>query len=173
MNILTNISDWWKRITYTEPDEEQLKKALLRVLADDPETSRIFDGMKKHYGENTGETSTFSIITGTCPGDTEAQTMVYPSGVEIVVDVAKVRRMRDSLEAVLGHELRHAYEAFEMGLDAYIQKVNGEGGKDWWHKDVEISAIAAEDQLRARLLATGKYNTIAPTRAGQNRRAHI
>lgn len=45
--------------------------------------------------------------------------------------------------------------------------------KDWWHKDVELGAIEFENRLRTRLRTTGNSNSIAPTRAGQNRRARL
>ena len=168
MNIFTTIGEWWKRINAPSTTEQQIQTALKNLLRDDQESYNRWKYINT-YLPALG----FEIIAEELPGQSEAQTRVFSDHVVIAIDIEKIKRLRDCPEAVIGHELKHADDAFTMGLGRYIETVNAQRDKDWWHKDVELDAIDFEDRLRARLRATGNYNSIAPTRAEQNRRAHI
>lgn len=153
--------DWWKKVTYVAPPEEQIKTALVSLFANAPYVKVKFNKVAQALPDN------FFVIPGSWDGPALARTEINVDSITIKVDVSKVRRVMDCLEVVLGHEIFHASDAIDMGLQAYIDRVQSQADSGWWSKEVEQSTVKQEDELRALLIQ--KNFRIASSRTLQNR----
>lgn len=113
-----------------------------------------------------------SLVDADLPGDTLGSTTISDSGAQIRIDVGKVIRKHDCLEAVIAHELFHVNDArFKYSVGIFQQLVERDKHLSWDLREVERSAVAQEDILRRELQQLPPYSNIASSRAGQNARS--
>lgn len=160
--------DWLKKVFSPVDNSQELRKALDALYRVNPESKQMLDKV-----ELSGYP--VSIVPGTLKGETLATTAVTHDGAIITVDLLKVRRAHDSLVPVLAHEIFHAHEAFvTLGVDEFVSRVERDKRLPWEQRELEISAVRYEDELRWRLITTPEFRgTMAPSRARANQYAKL
>lgn len=150
--------DWFK-----SPDHNQLlREGLERLLADSPRVKALWNKLQDQDYPITIEDDDLA-------GDTEGSTTVSYDSAAIRIDVGKVLRLRDCLEAVIAHELFHVHDArFKWTPETFIASAESDDDLPWDQRPVEKSAIEQEDELRKELMVLPRYKNIAPTRKQQN-----
>lgn len=156
----------WLLDLFKSPDHQaMIDKALNDLVLNSPNMKAIWNNIQKND-------YTVQLKDGDLPGDTLGSTEISESGAVITVDVFKVGRKHDCLEAVIGHELFHINDArFKYGVPEFIEIVMRDAPLPWDQRELEQSATRQEDSLRAELRTLPAYNAIAPTRRVQNIRS--
>lgn len=146
--------------------EVQIQNALTALLEDSPTIKEMWP---KVIADGYSVTFVAETLNGKQPGIT----IVKYKSAEIKLDLGKIRQTRDSLEAVLAHEIIHIHDArYKYGFSEFVFLVDRDKQLAWQQKEVEISAIKQEDVVRAELKATNKskYSSMSLTRDIQNSR---
>jgi Fe2+ transport system protein FeoA len=146
-----------------KPAGQRLTEAAQQVLVDDTPLRLAYGNATMGYP--------VKIQMGTLEGETLAATTIYQDHAVITVDVTKVALRRDRLEPVIGHEMYHVVDAvLRYGIPEFCAKVARDKDLPWQAREVELSAIQQENDLRQRLLELPKYKGMAATRESQNSR---
>jgi hypothetical protein len=143
--------------------EQKLEQAQTNLFNDAPRVKTLYTSLMKDYQ--------IIIKPEQLTGDTEGRTVITETSATVSIDVNKVAKKHDRLEPVLAHELFHISDAkLVYGFDKFFALVEADKSKNWWDREVEISAYNQEDDLRKELIKTGKYGGMASTRKQQNNR---
>lgn len=107
------------------------------------------------------------LVYSSLPGESLATTTVYQNKAIIKVDLFKIQRKREFVEAVLAHELAHLEDAYLLlGVDTFTAIVERDKTLDWKYRELEKSAVAHENRIRFTLKQRSPitYYRLAETR---------
>ena len=153
-----------------------MSNATQSLLTFSPITSAMWKDISVLQREDKVE---ITIKDGDLGGNTLGQTSINIAGNKVVcvitIDTDKALAAGDKIEPLLGHELKHIWDALFLYdkknyLDSAAQFIaTVDRDKQIVHnsREVELSAIATEDKIRAELLKSGNatFNGIPSTRA--------
>jgi hypothetical protein len=147
-------------------DAQKIELAYNNLLAKSPSVVELMKSIQVPANQ---------IISENLKGVDLGQTTIYGDGsFTVKVDCNYVFRCMDRLEPVIAHELFHVYQGKIKQTPAeFIERVNLEKSKfDWYHRPVELEAIAWENKIRVELRHNDPkgFSTMPETREITNKR---
>jgi hypothetical protein len=164
-----------KKSTSPIPPEVVMTTATQAVLTYSPTASSMWKDISALQRENKLE---LTIKDGDLHGNILGQTSISLATdkiiCNIIIDTNKARFSGDRVEPLLGHELKHVWDALFLydkknpitSTELFLAIVDRDKQIIHNNREVELSAITTEDKIRTELLKSGAdFNGMPPSRA--------
>jgi hypothetical protein len=164
-----------KKSTPPIPPEVVMTTATQAMFTSSPTASSMWKDISALQRENKLE---LTIKDGDLPGNTLGQTSISLTTdkiiCNIIIDTDKARLAGDRIEPLLGHELKHVWDALFLydkknpitSTELFLAIVDRDKQIVHNNREVELSAITTEDKIRTELLKSGPaFDGMPPNRA--------